>query len=382
MHGAQHVQLQLAQFAVGDHQKVAAAASRVEKSQRAQLLVELEQFVPVAFHPLELVMQFVEEQWLNELEDVLFAGVVRADVAPRLGIHDALEQRAEDRGRDRAPVQRAAVEQCFTHGEVEIGDGQHFLEQLAVDVGKCGKLLVEIFRALVFRRVEHLKHLRELRAEVCAIGRGALFYPGTERAGGLEDAGVFGEQAEQQAHQQHFERMALVTRRLERIVQPAHALGGLDVDRVLRRDGLRAVTGDEGEMLDALVQVGEFEFGLGVVFEIVETEAREVGDEHIFRQVAFLDAGEIIERLGVGLVQILAARLVFDQQHALPEQVDVALPVAELLDRLLEAGDALAVYAEDVEELHPERFGLGIFRSFVFPAFGEFVGTVADFVPA
>jgi hypothetical protein len=38
-------------------------------------------------------------------------------------------------------------------------------------------------------------------------------------------------------------------------VQLAHALGGLDVDRVLRRDGLRAVAGDEGEMLDVFVQV-------------------------------------------------------------------------------------------------------------------------------
>ncbi len=102
--------------------------------------------------------------------------------------------------------------------------------------------------------------MRELRPEIGAVGRGALLDPGAERAGGLEDAGVFGEQAEQQAHQQHFERMALVARRLEGVVQLAHALGGLDVDRVLRRDGLGAVTGDEGEMLDALVQVGEFEF--------------------------------------------------------------------------------------------------------------------------
>ena len=98
------------------------------------------------------------------------------------------------------------------------------------------------------------------------------------------------------------------------------------------------------------------------VIEIVQTEAREVGDQNIFGQVAFLDAGEVIERLGVGFVQILAARFVFDQQHAFPEQVDIALPVAEFFDRFLEAGDAFAVYAEDVEKLCPKRFGLGIFR--------------------
>ena len=116
-------------------------------------------------------------------------------------------------------------------------------------------MFVQHFRATVFRCVEHLKQQRQLCAEVGAIGCGALLYPGTECAGGLEDAGVFREQAEQQAHQQHFERVTCVASRLERIVQLAHALGGLDVDRVLRRDGLRAVTGDEGEVLDVLVQV-------------------------------------------------------------------------------------------------------------------------------
>jgi hypothetical protein len=59
---------------------------------------------------------------------------------------------------------------------------------------------------------------------------------------------------------------------------------------------------------------------------------------------------------------------VFDQQHTFPEQVDIALLVTELFDRLLEAGNTLAVYAEDVEELSPERLGFGVFRSFVRPA--------------
>ncbi len=108
-----------------------------------------------------------------------------------------------------------------------------------------------------------------MRAEIGAVRRGAFVYPRAECAGGLENACVFGEQAEQQAHQQHFERMTVVARSLERIVQLAHALGRLDVDRVLRCDGLRPVAGDEGEMLDALVQVGEIEIGFGVLFQIV-----------------------------------------------------------------------------------------------------------------
>ena len=53
MYGAQHFQFQLAQFAVGDHQKVAAAAGGIEEGQCAQFFVELEQFVFVAAHAVE-----------------------------------------------------------------------------------------------------------------------------------------------------------------------------------------------------------------------------------------------------------------------------------------------------------------------------------------
>ena len=60
----------------------------------------------------------------------------------------------------------------------------------------------------------------------------------------------------------------------------------------------------------------------------------------------------------------------------------VAVGGALTFDRLLEAGDALAVYAEDIEKLHPEWLGFGIFRGLVFPALGKFVSTVTDFVPA
>ena len=106
--------------------------------------------------------------------------------------------------------------------------------------------------------------MRQLRAEVGAVGRGALFDPGAKRLRRLEDAGVVGEQAEQQAHQQHFQRVAFVAAGLERVVQLAHLLGGLDVDRVLRLDLLRLIAGDEAEMLDVLVQVGEPELDFGV----------------------------------------------------------------------------------------------------------------------
>jgi len=235
---------------------------------------------------------------------------------------------------------------------------------------------------LALRRVEGLEQAGELRAEVGAVFGGAFFYPGTEGVGGLENAGVFGKEAEQEAHEQQFERVAGVVGFLERVVQLAHALGGFDVDGVLRGDGLRAVTGDEGEIFDVLVQVGEREFVLRAGFEVVEAEAGEVGDQHESGQVAFLDAGEVIEGLGVGAVEIFAARFVLDEERTFPEEVDVTLLVAELFDGFFKAGDALAVDAEDVEEFGPEGFGFGVFGGLKLPAFGELVGAVTDFVPA
>jgi hypothetical protein len=121
--GAQHVQLQQAQLAVADHQEIAAAAGRVEKREGAQLLVELEQPVAVAFDLLELGAQLIQKQRLDQLEDVLLAGVVRAQVAARLLVHDALEQAAEDGRADGRPVQRAGVEQASRMAAVKSAGG-------------------------------------------------------------------------------------------------------------------------------------------------------------------------------------------------------------------------------------------------------------------
>jgi len=155
--------------------------------------------------------------------------------------------------------------------------------------------------------------LRQLRAEVGAVGRGALVQPGAECLRRLEDAGVVGEQAEQEAHQQQFQRMARVATRLEQVVEAAHLLGRLDVHRVLRLDLLRAIAGDEAEMLDPLVQVGELEFDFGIGFEVVQTETDEVGHDDIARQVALRQSFEVIRRLGEGAVEVLLGALVLDQ---------------------------------------------------------------------
>src|SRR3546814_10815996 len=82
---------------------------------------------------LQFHLQVVEEQRADQLEDVLFAGVVRAQVAAGFGVHHRLEHRAEDGRADAAPVQGAGFQQQVAHLRVERGQRQGFLEQLAVE---------------------------------------------------------------------------------------------------------------------------------------------------------------------------------------------------------------------------------------------------------
>ncbi len=93
--GAQHFQLQQAQLAVTDHQKISAAAGRVKKRQRSQLFMKFKQLVFVALDLGKLGPQLLQKQGLDELEDVFLRRVVRAQIAARLVVHDALEQAAE-----------------------------------------------------------------------------------------------------------------------------------------------------------------------------------------------------------------------------------------------------------------------------------------------
>jgi hypothetical protein len=279
-------------------------------------------------------------------------------------------------------LHRAGVEQALAHRGVEACERQVLREQRAIDVVEGVELLVERLRPLLARGIQHLEQHRELRAEVAAVRLRTLVDPGTEGLRGLEDAGVVGEQAEQQAHEKHFERMAFVAAGLQRVVQLAHALGRAQVHRVLRPDGLRLVAGDEGEAADVLVQVGKCELRLVAALQIRHAQAREVGHEDVARQVALLQPREVVERLSVRTRQRPPARLVFDDQRARPEQVDEALGAAVLLDCMLEAGEPTTRQAENGEELVPERLRLGALVARVTPLLGEGDGAALDLVPA
>jgi hypothetical protein len=105
------------------------------------------------------------------------------------------------------PVERAAVEERVAHSGVERGNRQRLLEQAPVDVGEGAQLLVQRRRSRGVGLVQDLKQLRQLRAEIGPILRGALVQPHPERLRRLEDPGVVGDKAEQHADQQQLQRM-------------------------------------------------------------------------------------------------------------------------------------------------------------------------------
>ena len=86
--------------------KLTMAGAQHFQLEQPQLFVKLKQPVLVAFNFAKLGPQLVQKQRLDALEDVFLAGVVRTQVAPRLVVHDALEQAAEDGRADSRPVER------------------------------------------------------------------------------------------------------------------------------------------------------------------------------------------------------------------------------------------------------------------------------------
>ena len=217
----QDFQFQQAQLAIGDDEEVAAAAGGVEEAQAGEALVEAAQLGLVLADALELGAQVVQEQGAGDLEDVALGGVVAADLAALARLHDGLEERAEDGGRDGRPVEPGAGQQRVAHVTVEVGDVQVVLaEQLAVDVGEGRQRLVQVLLPLVFRRVEHAEEVGQVQAQVGAVLGGAVFEVELEGFT-LEEAGVFRKEAEEHAHEEPFELVPACSLRLQE-----HRAGG------------------------------------------------------------------------------------------------------------------------------------------------------------
>ncbi len=330
---------------------------------------------------LELDAQVVQEQRLDDLEDVRFGCVVAALDPLLRGLHHRLEQRAEDRRRDRGPVETAGVEQGLTHSGVELRNRQGLGEQIAVDVGEAGEVLVQRCLASVLGRVEHLEQARQPAAEVAAVRRGALFEEFKELVAGLEDAGVVGEEAEHRPHQEQLQVVAAVTGLAQTVVEPGHQLGGLGVDRVLVAERAALDAQDEAELLDVSGQLGEREARLLAFVEVEQFEVLKIAHQQVAGPLVLRESVEVGHCLSAGRGEIPAGALLLDEQHARPEQVDEALGVVEPLDVLLVAGDAAPLDAEDPEESVVEALRLALLVAGVRPLAGELGGTGADLVP-
>ena len=320
-----------------------------------------------------------------------------ADLAALARFHDGLEEGAEDGGGDARPIEAGANEQGVAHVPVEVGEVEALGEEGAVDVAEAGEILVEVPLALLLGRVEDAEEAVEVHAEVGAVGRGLVFEVKAEGVA-LEDAGVLGEEAEEDADEEALQIVTAVAAGFDGVVQVAHDGDGFEVDRVLVLELVLFVAGDERESVDVPVElsqgeldggdaelVEEREVALVVGLQIVDGDAGEVGEDDVagdFLLATLADEiADVAEGLGLRLAEVATEALVFDQQDAGPEEVDEAAVAGDLLDRLLKAGHELATQAEDLEELVPEGLLVGGLPRGARPFAGEADGVLADFVP-
>ena len=130
------------------------------------------------------------------------------------------------------------------------------------------------------------------------------------------------------------------------------------------------------------MEVFERELGrVSIRFKVVEADAGEVRDDDVAREVALLQAVEVVGGLMEGAIKIKAARFVLDEDDAFPEQVDEAAFAVGFDHGLFKCRDTAAGYAEDQEESVPEGFRLSVFGGLVLPLAREGDGVGADVGP-
>lgn len=124
--------------------------------------------------------------------------------------------------------------------------------------------------------------------------------------------------------------MAGVAAGFEGIVKFAENFSGFDVDRVLLFVGVLLVAGDEGEVVDVAVKIGERKFNgraapfveerqvaLFLRLKVVQRYAREIGDDDVARDFGVAPfMGEVLnvfERLGFCFAEVLPETFVFHE---------------------------------------------------------------------
>ena len=170
-------------------------------------------------------------------------------------------------------------------------------------------MLFEVLLTFLLVCIQHLEEERELRSEVGAVFARRVFDKILERTLRFKECSIFSKKAEEDTHKQHFKRMAVITGGAQTVMEPAHAFGGLDVDRVLRLYALGGIASYEAEKLDMPVKVFEFKFCRSIGFKVIEPDTREIGYYDIARKITFGEAVKIFQRLFICRVEIKAKGL-------------------------------------------------------------------------
>ena len=98
-----------------------------------------------------------------------------------------------------------------------------------------------------------------------------------------------------------------------------HQLGGFDVYGVLVLENAGRAAKDEAKGVNLLVKIAKLEFDFFPRVEVVKFEGLKITNENVAGKFGILDAGEIIERLLLGLSQVAASAFLLDKKRSLPK---------------------------------------------------------------
>ncbi len=161
----QKILFQFAQRAVGDEQKVAAAARGVEHAEGAQLAEQFEQFGSI-FGGGDAFLPRAHDGGADNFLDVGLVGEMRAEGMAFLLAETAFKERAEDDGLDFRPVFLGRFKEQANGGRLEF-DRFDFGEESAVEIIHAG--IASAARGL---RVVHLPE--EVPDQIVAGGHGVF----------------------------------------------------------------------------------------------------------------------------------------------------------------------------------------------------------------
>ena len=298
LQGFDRVQLQAANFAVGDHQKIAAPTRRVQQVQAThphQLGLQLRFVATLRAGLVQPGLEFIQKQRTDHAQDVGLAGVVRAEFAPFAAgggdalvvvVDNRLEQRAEDGRADRRPVEGfGAVQQYPAGAGGKVAARQLAVKHAAVDVGKGLQLLRQRGRPVVGRAVKHIKQVLQRAVQVRAVDPRVLTDVAGKITPPLKDTGVLGKQAKQHTNQIALQIDAGVAAGAHGVMEFGDFAGGALVDGNLLFLRLRLEAREKQVAIDVFAEVGQLVLeGRRVGVQVIEVQVFKVADQKVGRQ--------------------------------------------------------------------------------------------------